>query len=183
MKIETWMTIELRHKSGQLYGYQKFRPNSYVRALIDLLYAVFAGVTYSNGAVDTSNTTRSPSNPQPNVVAAIGVTTTGIRLGTGTNAVALADYALQTAIAEGTGSGQLTHSAVSFNAPITSGTTRQFTVMRTFTNNSGGTINVKEIGLYATANSYYFMIERTLNTFSILNTASATVTYTISVTV
>ncbi len=183
MKFETFITIELRDKEGHLYERKKFRPNSYVRALIDLLFPGFQAANFTNGGVDTGGTTRTLAQTYMLLNAGTGVTTYGIRVGTGTNAVTISDYTLQTPIAEGSGAGQLLHSAVTFNSPSTSGSTRQFNVMRTLTNNSGNSITVKEIALYASFNSNYFMIERTLNTFTILNGASATVTYTISVTV
>jgi hypothetical protein len=93
----------------------------------------------------------------------------------------VAKYALAAKIANGTGAGQLQYGAVSITAPATIGQKRQITVARVFTNNSGASITVNEVGLVVSG-IYYFLIERTLSTNAIANLASATWTYTISIT-
>ena len=84
--------------------------------------------------------------------AAAADTTLGIVVGTGTNAVAMADTALQTQIAEGSSSGQLNHGAQSYgSAVMTTGTgSRYINIVRTFQNNSSGTISMTEAALYGT---------------------------------
>lgn len=82
---------------------------------------------------------------------AAAATTKGIVLGTGTNAVAMTDTALQTQIAEGTGAGQLSHGAVQFYPVDSAGANpRYVNISRGFQNNSGASISPTEVGLYVT---------------------------------
>ncbi|GAI34202.1 unnamed protein product, partial [marine sediment metagenome] len=73
----------------------------------------------------------------------------GIQVGTGTTAPTPTDYALETRIAHGASAGQLQYSGtellpLTYAAPDVS-----FTIRRYFTNGSGGSITVNEVGIYA----------------------------------
>jgi hypothetical protein len=184
MNLEGYLTIESKDKYGRLIDFKRQSLNSYVMAFIDLLCIQMSTTTQS--MTDTGNTTRSVNISTNNfdATSAAGTTTYGMRVGTGTNAVAIGNYALQTPIAHGNGSGQLAHGATTVSLFSTVGTSRQFTVSRTFTNNSGAGITVNEVGIYVRGvSAFYFMIERTLSTLTINNATSSTVTYTIKVTV
>ena len=189
MKFQMYVDVVVRDRNGKvIQRIRKRKCSSYVIALIDHLNS-FMGAA-NNTIKDTGGTNRSyepatyAANISMNVAGGATVTTFGIRAGTGTTAVTISDYAVETPIAEGTGAGQLSHGATSVGAPSTVGSSRQFTIARTFTNNSGASITVNEVGLYSRYSTvYYFMLERSLLTFSIANGASATVTYTIKVTV
>ena len=117
--------------------------------------------------------------------------TFGIQVGTQTSppAIAITDYVLGALIANGNGNGQVVYSATTLTAPATVGSTRKFTIARTFTNNYSSNITINEIGLvlksyYTQATAFYYMIEHSYLTFTINSGgASATVTYTISSTV
>jgi len=89
--------------------------------------------------------------------AGAGVTTFGIRIGKGTTAVAMTDYALETPLAHGVGADQLYHNAVAISLPAVEGSTCSFTVSRVMINNSGATITgIRELGCYVRmAVSYY----------------------------
>jgi len=107
-------------------------------------------------------------------------------VGSGTTAVTIDDYKLDTQITHGTGSGQLSFGAVSFNAPQTSGQTRSFEVVRQFTNGSGGTVTVREIGLHMNnePSSYFYLCLRDVlaSAIDVENTKVLTVTYKIQAT-
>ena len=81
--------------------------------------------------------------------AAAGDATQGITVGTGTGAVAPSDNKLGTQIAHGTGAGQLSYGGMGFGSVSTTTTQTKLTMSRAFTNNSGSTITIQEIGLYA----------------------------------
>ena len=81
--------------------------------------------------------------------ASAAVSTLGLVAGTGTNAVALADAALQTQIAHGTTSGTLSYGASVVNAPASDSTSTELILTRVFANASGGLITVREIGIYS----------------------------------
>jgi len=135
---------------------------------------------------DTSNTARSQGSYRPfRIDCAAGVSAYGLVVGTGTNAVTLTDYKLQTQIAHGNGAGQLAYGAGSFVAPTTSGSDRYWDAVRTFTNNSGGDITINEVGIYAfSSNPYYYCIARDLTGgVLIANTKVATLTYRFKISV
>lgn len=179
--------IKILKENGEIE--QQFEPHSFVRALIDILSSQLIGGAVTTATPDTANVTHSITGSGANfgIVAAAGSTATGIVAGTGTNPVDLANYALQTLIAEGNGAGQLNYQAVSFMNALTSGTTRKVTFSRQLKNNTASDITVNEIGLYATghdgATIRNYCIDRTLSTFSIPAGSSRTIEYTISVTV
>lgn len=127
-----------------------------------LLYGALACTTNPN-VVDTSNTVRTAgsyfsgssygwrngetSDP------ALGVDTYGIQVGSNATAVALSDYKLNTQITHGTGAGQLKYSGQSGFGPISSGSSRAFRLSRYFTNDSGGDVTIREVGLVQRPNS------------------------------
>jgi hypothetical protein len=189
MKLKIDVEVEVVDKDGQQVYHDKREANSFVRGMIDVLYELMMAAYPANNILDITNTTRTGSLNGSNlaVAAAAGNTNLGIVLGTGTNAVTVADYKLQTLIGEGATSGLLNYQAMATDsAPATAGNVRSFTIKRQVINNSGADITVNEVGLYGYCvgqSNYYGMFDRTLNTFTILSLATAVVKYTISVTV
>lgn len=193
MKISIYRQWEVIDSKGHIIKrYRQKKCNSYVTAFPELLYVQFASTTL-NAMIDTANASVNVT-AHANTLrcdGGAGVTTHGLVVGTGTAAVALADYKLGTLIATGTGSGQLVYGATTFQVPATSGTTRRFRILRTFTNNSGASITVNEVGIYAQGlvsgggTTYYLCIERSLESpgVAIADGLGATLTYTIGVTV
>jgi len=72
--------------------------------------------------------------------------TIGLTVGTGTTAVAIDDHNLASRISHGNSAGQLYH--LTNNASVQD-SGRKVTISRIFENNSGGSINVNEVGLTA----------------------------------
>lgn len=187
-ELNAMVTLTLRDCDGVLEYERSFRSESYVSAMIHLLYVQGAGTSLAT--LDTSNTSRTlcgtGSNSQKNLctTAAGGVVVTGIVCGSGSSAVSITDYAVGTLITEGTGAGQLNYGAQSFTAPATTGSTRYFVQSRVMTNNSAGAVTVNEVGLYALGcTSWYFMLTRDLTGgLSVGVGKTLTVAYTISVT-
>jgi len=186
VKVQMKVSVVVRDPRGRITFERTKACRSYVRAMMDILHAA---MSYGSTLLvpDTGNTPRTITAHVNNFRAdgGAGVTTHGIRVGTSTQAVAITDYALISPIAEGAGAGQLQHAATTFVTPVTVGSTRRFTISRTLTNVSGGSITVQEAAIYCmgSATPYYFCVERSLLSFTIPNGSSATVTYTISVTV
>lgn len=181
MSLEAWITIS--DEKGRVESHKK--ANSLVLNFIDWMACVAGEVTTSMTDMGGTSRSQSFSAAPYRFGAAVSTSTYGIRVGTGSTAVALTDTALVTPIVHGTGAGQLSHGAHSVSGAVTSGTSRQFTVSRTFTNNTANPITVNEIGLagLGSTSTYYFLVDRTLSTFTINAGASKTVTYTIMVTV
>lgn len=182
-KIEIWLTITDENGKVEIHK----RANSFVRGFIDLLYGFVTQATVANGWKDTGGTDRNTAVASSNMAMNSGatITTFGIVVGTDATAVAIGNNSLGNLITDGIGAGNLQYGANSNVSPITSGTSRQFTLSRTLTNGSPGAVTVNEVGIYGKAGTtpWYVMWERTLSTFTINAGASKTVTYTIKVTV
>jgi hypothetical protein len=80
--------------------------------------------------------------------AGAGALNQGIVIGSGDTPVTKADYSLETIISHGTGSGQLSAGAMTVEAPSGIDPECRMRLIRVFTNSSGDSIVVKEIGLY-----------------------------------
>ncbi len=130
----------------------------------NFMYCVRALLAVSSDAniVDTGNVVRtagsyynagntyywmgSASGPAP----LYGIDTWGIQVGSNATAVALTDYKLNTQIAHGTGAGQLKYSGQGGQVSAgtgAAGTSRSFRINRYFTNDSGGDVTIREVGL------------------------------------
>jgi len=73
----------------------------------------------------------------------------GIVIGTGNTPVDVSDHALESQIRQGTGPGQMDHLVCTVAASIVSDPNCDFLVSRSFANNSGASITVRESGIYA----------------------------------
>lgn len=158
---------------------------SFVKQWPQLLKCQFQGSGESN-IKDTAGSLRYETGGAIRLNPGAGISTHGIVLGTGNTAVALADYKLETQIAHGAGAGQLSYAIEVFDAFEVVGSTARFRTKRQFSNTSGGTITVKEAGLYAfDASSYYFCIARDVLAvpFDIQNAQIAEFRYTLKATV
>jgi len=187
MTISGLFSITLKDtKTGLPLSYRAFPSRSYVIAFLDILHAQFTGL--STSITDTTGNARAVAAHANNLSTKAGATvsTWGLVVGTGTNAVLITDTKLQTQIAHGVGAGQLYYQLVESIAPSTSGATRRFIFTRSFVNQSGGTITVRECGIYssATATPYYFCTVRDLvpGGQDILNGQTLALQYTIGVT-
>ncbi len=169
------------------------RCNSLVIAFIDILNAHMRQGT--NAIIDTgagAGTSRNVDARGQNFATnyssgdKAGSLTSGIVLGTGTTAVALADHRIETVISHGTSAGNLDYGDTGYGLPVTIGTTtRQFRVFRTVHNGSGGSITVKEVGLYVAGGSvpWWFMIDHTAVNIAMADATGYTFEYLFSVTV
>jgi hypothetical protein len=152
---------------------------SFVLAYAQVMFIKMGGIN-SISIQDTGNAARTVSNrTYLDAREDAGVVTNGLVVGTGTNAVALADYALQTQIAHGTGSGQLQYSASVVNLPSSDSTATTIILTRVFSNNSGGTVTVREIGAYVegTESARKFCIIRDTTNIGVSNGAQLTLNY------
>ena len=133
----------------------------------------------------------SPIKPYANtfeMIADSGDDMFGIQLGSGATAPAIDDYKLETKIEHGTDPTQLSYGTCDISEPATFGNSRQFSVSRTFTNNTVSSITINEVGLVCEARKdnaidLYILIERSLLQFVIAAAANKTAVYTIKVTV
>jgi len=187
MNVKVFIHYKDFDKDGNVTGESEHEANSLVIGFMKVLAAMFGSLTLAT--IDTSNTSRNNVGADADnfdVAAAAGVTTTGIVVGTGTTAVTISDYNLATPIAHGTGAGQLSYGAVTFDAnTTTSGSSVFFQIYRTLTNNTASTITIEEVGLVGAGSTtgWYFLYDRTLSTKALTAGAATAITYKIQITV
>jgi hypothetical protein len=156
--------IEVKDKTGKLLKHYVTPAKSWLRQFITMLKGEFAtrySTTVGNAnvsVVDETGTARTyPSQSTAtystyimnlSTLGDVGDVSQGIIVGTSDTPNSLSTYALGGKIAHGTGSGQLVYNAETVeDVTNPSGNDLQFRITRTFTNNSGATITVKEVGL------------------------------------
>jgi len=121
------------------------------------------------------------------VIAAAGTVTNGIVVGSGVGAEDFESYTLETLIADGVGGGQMAYIQSNPHVITYDALTLTDTLIRFFNNNSGGNVDVKEVGLYGEVkpnNTFQCMLARDLlgATVTVPDTGQLKVTYTISLT-
>ena len=196
MQLKLYVQMEVRDAQGRLVRrYRRHLGRSLVLQYLQHFKTQLSHVAVATNK-DTGGTNRTIDTP-PNVgtgyllstVDVGGEASRGIVVGSGSNAEAMTDYALQTQIAHGTGSGQLSHGAETFGPTSESATQASFTFQRVFTNNSGASINVRETAIYGEtdlsgAGTAYFCIVREVESGNVavgaLQTLTVTFTFTIT---
>jgi hypothetical protein len=210
--------IEIKiEKDGKVLQYGKHPMKSFVANFISILYGLLkpsGGTALSSSTLTTSPSITKPDGTTANAyvedypagnysggtpmacLAPANDSSYGIVVGSGTNAVTISDYKLASQIVQGTGAGQLIHNASSVSYSVDTSVTPavlNIALSRTFTNSSGGSINITEVGIiartywkYATASivqDIKYLIARDLlpTTYTVPNGASANVIITIKV--
>lgn len=149
VKEQLFYKVIIKGKDGKVITTQKGEAHSFLKAYNQLLAASMGAGGQTIKDTGGTDRTSGTSYNNFNLNAGIGTVVQGIRVGTGTTAVAIDDYAMGTAIVEGTASGQLEHQAVTFDADVTvSDPNLTHELKRIIINGSGATITVKEIGIY-----------------------------------
>jgi hypothetical protein len=198
--------IEVKDKTGKLLKRYETPAKSWLKQFIQILKGQFAtrqSTTVGNGnvnVVDESGTARgypnqttAPSGYNVNLstLGDVGDASQGIIVGTSDTSNSLTTYALGGKITHGTGSGQLVYNAETIeDVTNPSGNDLQFRITRTFTNNSGATITVKEVGLlvrvYDTSNNpRSFLVARDVlpSPVDVPDGATLTIRYVVKITV
>ena len=121
-----------------------------------------------------------------NVKSAVNDDTQGILVGTGATAESTSDYAMDTIINDGSAAGELVYSAMS---TVGFSGDKKTTQTRYFTNESGGSIVVAEVGLvyaitYSAGTLYDILMARDVlsSTITVADTEVLKVEYTVTVT-
>lgn len=170
---------------GNTISFSSFVPQSVVQGWIGLLTSQFTNSGTSIIDVDGNLRTFNAYAGNLKTDAIINDASFGIVCGTGTDTVSINDYNLKSLISPGTGAGQLQYSAVDYPNKFIVDTATAFTdIRRFFTNNSGASVSVNEIGIKCYAStSYRVLIERTLINETLADTESLEVTYRLSKTI
>ncbi len=184
MEISGYYQLTSRDQRGRVVMRLRRKSRSYLRAFADWLCTHFGDVLVASvttaGVAGNLSVQQAMSGLGPNDNSLFGPV-----VGTGTNAVAIADHALQTQIAHGTGSGQLDHQLTEVLNLGTSGSTRSFQSRRVFINSSGGAITINECGIYIRSGTpLYFCVVRDVVSpgVAVPDGGSGTLIYTLGVT-
>lgn len=175
------MNYKVADKDGNVKVDRTELGHSFLQNFLICLHGTFGRILPADDLVDTGGTSRT---------AALGTSTSavnysstlfncnapstnddyGILIGTGNTAVDIADYALDTKIVEGSGSGQMNYGAHASVSPVSDvGNTYSYAgISRTISNNSGSGISVAEVGLAmmrfwdTTTNRYFLLLREVL---------------------
>ncbi len=155
---------EVKDADGKIVKKGKQKANSWLGNIIGLIYALVSGTTtgtssmsayYGSTAsslVDVSGSARglflayTSGNTRLGGNAPAGEGSYGILVGASDTPNTIATYNLGSKIAHGTDAGQLVYDATTVESLIKDASW-YFRVVRTFTNQSGGTVTIREIGL------------------------------------
>lgn len=165
----TWIDCMVEADDGVVVHEHREKANSWVRNFYNLmamgmLPALSVG-SYGAGSLalkntDGANKVGSTSYPASfgtidNIKGPTGSNSTGIVIGTGTNAESFNDYILQSIIANGTNTGQMSYQAGTIGAGSYDSATKKWTqtITRIFNNNSTSSITVTETGIIGNANA------------------------------
>lgn len=164
-----YIEYEVRDKDGKIVRKGRIKSQSWVGNIVGLLSAIIStwgtvgsgyyAVQTRSDIIDTSGNARATvlatwtTTGNLGGCAPAGDTSAGILVGSSDAPVQIGQYNLQGLISHGTGANQLVYGATNVET-ITKNGTWYFRVVRTFTNNSGGTVTVREMGLFVKLGCY-----------------------------
>lgn len=196
-----YLGIEVRDRNGVLLQRMEQRSESFVQNFAVLMSSAEQEGAITNGLTDagtntiaatttSTKTSATPTGGWLGTVATAGAMTLGMAVGTGTSAPTTSDGILTTPIANGNGAGQLAYGAETYTNPSSTSGTTTWVDARLFTNNSGGTIGITEVGLFGAIQSassgtgpVMILHDKLPSTVNLLNTTSTTGSYTFSTSV
>lgn len=194
--IQMYVRIRVHDKDGNLVHDHQEESRSLVKAflagLLGSMGNITGGLSATHNDIAGAGKTISESGATNLVlfkaVGAVNDDTNGIIIGTTNTAVDITDEKLVAAISDGTSSGEMLFGAQTYDTDITiSDPDATFLTSRTFTNSSGGSITVRETGIYGeiedTTNSPFdFCIVRDVpSPVTVSNGSTCTVDYTFKI--
>ena len=190
MNVKAYLKVKVIDKNGKCIYYRRYRSRSFVVNFLRTIFTNLSGQSINN--VNTSGGSYSIGTTD-NIIVNDGSNddSYGILIGKGTSAPSIIDSNLSQVISNGASVGQMQYSAVSVTGAVTNTSTNTgyITVTRTFTNNSGSSITVSEVGLVAWSgnetfqtNQYYLIIHDLLpSPITVPNGSSLSISYEIQV--
>lgn len=199
LRLTAEYEIEVRDKDGRLLDFKRGQAHSWLKQFILALRCQCCcsnrtNTNYANTTlIDEGGTARTFFGANTHITAygRSGRADEGIIVGSSDVPNSLDRYALGAKIAHGNASGQLMYGdSIIEDVVNPSGMDLQFRITRTFTNNSGAAVVVKEFGLLscgtdntATVRSYLVSREVLPSPSSIPDGASMTIRYIFKITV
>jgi hypothetical protein len=179
-KIYGFLEIALLDPLGGKTQIKKIPFDSFLKQFMQIISANWSATTRS--VLDTSNAAQNVlSSSYFSAVGPAANVNYGILVGTGTDAVDVSNYKLQTKILNGSGAGQLLYQGTVVSDVTVSGQNAYITIARNFNNNTANTITVEEVGIAIiyTVGGYYFQVSRDLTGgYAIPASKTGVITYT-----
>jgi len=135
-------------KHGKVIDREAAEARSWLVAYILMMFGCFNSAAQTIKCIDGATRAQNINYPCFNAQGVADNIIQGIVVGTGSTPVDIEDYILETQIVNGSGAGQLLHLAQINASPVVDATSSAFILTRSFLNNSGGSITVREIGIY-----------------------------------
>lgn len=175
------LILERLDKDGRLLERREQKSRSFTKHLMDILYVLHAFATLSvNDITSASKTIAQGDQNEPDShlqigsppglsLAMVGSESSywdaatryageqiGIQVGTGTTAPTPTDDAMEARIAHGESGDEFEYGGCELIGIAFTDPNGEFTIRRYFTNNSGGSITVNEVGIYSPASTTGF---------------------------
>ncbi len=193
--IQMYVRIRVHDKDGNLVHDHQEESRSLVKAFLAGLLANMSnsaglGGTHNDilGAAKTIEVADAAAQAQFESKGTATDDDEGIVIGTTNTAVDITDEKLVAQVVHGTSSGQMEYELQTYSSDIAiSDPNATFLTSRVFSNNSGGTITVRETGIYArigttTAVVFDFCIVRDVPTeVAVADSSTCTVDYTFKI--
>ncbi len=208
--IQAFLELEVRDNQGKVIARHRQRSHSWVRNAYNQLVTQLMGIgandtPFGAGKINLMQTSgveiQTPrvmslvsDGVDPEAVgeayrAGAGIDTFGILVGSGVTAESFEDYFLDTQIVNGGGAGELAHAEQELPDKLYTPATKVYQVkqVRYLNNNSGASIDVKEIGLITSGDAggaRIWMNARDVlaSTVAVPDTGQLKVTYTMEIT-
>jgi len=166
-ELRLYLSYWHKDANGKTIKYRRYRSDSFVGNFFKLLYAHLFKATFNNTISETvrlynpldvnaiininNELVKIYGNVASSLIASVGATDRGIVVGSGSTAVTLNDFRLESQIPHGTASGQLRYSAITSSdiTPINRALSNNwyYAITRKFDNLSPSDITIAEVGL------------------------------------
>jgi hypothetical protein len=178
-KIKTEILLTIQDPSGKIIKrYPWKKTHSLLKQFLQML-AVHLSLTTLT-VKDTGGTDRSVSATSSNfaILRLLADTAYGILIGTGETPVAMTDLKLETQV-----STNIIHGAMTVAVDNPDANTWRVSFTRPFTNQTGATLNIKELAIYgyASGTGATICLERTLYSAAIANSTAFTFVWRLSI--
>lgn len=179
-------------KDGKVLSDTGQKPSkSFVIQFLEFLYYLFKdgsanyNATATDGTEDNMYDWDALTSIHLVIDAGVNISTHGIVVGTGDTAPTNTDYKLVTQLTEGTTLGKITHGETVIQTTAVVGANVNLETKRSFPNNTGSTITIKEAGIYTSSSLGIFCIIRDVlgATIDVPDKCALTVYYTFRTTV
>lgn len=189
--LGTYIEVGAWDKAGHIYYQKRERSRSPVKQLLQLILCQMkqsdqTGVKDYLGASYTIDFDATGSHF--GCLGGANDDTKGILIGTGSTAVDILDYTIETLIADGSGAGEMLYQLQVYDSDVTvSDPDCTFETYRNYNNNSGDTVTVKETAIQAivpttVTNKYFLLIRDVPTQVAIPDGGGCYVKYTLQIT-